>query len=73
MHHLIGTLVIGALAGGLAGRGARVRPAVRKVVKGGIVAKRKIDAVTASAWDEMQKLVDEARADLDQAGTEQHS
>jgi len=43
---------------------------VRKLVKGGIVAKRKIQAVGNAAIAETQKLVDEARADLDRAGTE---
>jgi hypothetical protein len=73
MHHVIGTLIIGALAGGLTSRCARLRPAVRGIVKGGIAAKRKIVAVSNTARVEMQKLVEEARADLNGAGTEQHS
>jgi hypothetical protein len=78
MHHLIGTFLVGAIAGGLAGWKSGLRPAVRGLVKGGIVAKRKIQAVTVSARTEMQKLIDEARADLnqadlDQGGMEQHS
>jgi len=72
MHHVLGTLVIGALAGGLAGRRVGVRPALRKVVKAGIVSKRKIGGITATAREEMQKLVAEARADLDH-GMEQHN
>ena len=73
MHHVIGTLIIGAFAGGVAGRSARLRPAFRGLVKGGIVMKRKIQSAGAAACGEMQKLVDEARADLDQAGTERQN
>jgi hypothetical protein len=43
---------------------------VRGLVKGGIVAKRKIQAVGTTALTETKKLVEEARADLDQGGTE---
>jgi hypothetical protein len=78
MHHLIGTFLVGAIAGGLAGRKPALRPAIRGLIKGGIIAKRKLETVTATARTEMQKLVDEARADLNQAhlnqaGMEQHS
>jgi hypothetical protein len=66
MHHLIGALVIGAVAGKVAGDSGRSRPLVRRIVKGGIVAKRKLEAVGASAIAETRKLVDEARADLDE-------
>ena len=72
MHHVIGTLLIGAVAGGVAGNRDRRRPLVRKLVKGGIVAKRKLQAAGATAVAETQKLVDEARAELDQTGTEMH-
>ena len=41
MHHVIGALLIGAVAGGVAGNRDKRRPVVRKLVKGGIVAKRK--------------------------------
>jgi hypothetical protein len=73
MHHFIGAFLIGALAGGAAGRSAALRRALRKIVKGGITAKRKMEAMTAIGRAEIQKLVEEARADLDRAGTEQHS
>jgi hypothetical protein len=73
MHHLIGTFVIGAIAGALGGRSSCLRPAMKGLVKGGIAAKRKIEAVTATARTEVEKLVEEARADLNQSGTEQHS
>lgn len=69
MHHVIGTLLIGAVAGGVAGNRDRRRPLVRKIVKGGIVAKRKLQAAGAAAIAETQRLVDEARAELDQAET----
>jgi hypothetical protein len=73
MHHVIGALLVGAVAGGLSGNRARMRPMVRGLVKGGIVAKRKIEAVGIAALGETKKLVEEARADLDQTGTEPES
>jgi len=72
MHHVVGALLVGAVAGGVAGNRDRRRPLVRRLVKGGIVAKRKLQAVGATAIAETRKLVDEARADLDQQGTEMH-
>jgi hypothetical protein len=66
MHHVIGAVVIGAVAGGVASNSKRRRPLVRKLVKGGIMAKRKLQAAGAAAIAETQKLVDEARAELDQ-------
>jgi hypothetical protein len=72
MHHVIGTLLIGAVAGKVAGNRDKRRPLVRKLVKGGIVAKRKLQAAGATVIAETQKLVDEARAELDQTGTEMH-
>jgi hypothetical protein len=70
MHHMIGTLLIGAVAGGVAGNRDKRRPLVRRLVKGGIVAKRKLQAAGATAIAETQKLVDEARAELDRPETE---
>jgi len=70
MHHVIGTLLIGAVAGGVAGNRDRRRTVVRRLVKGGIVTKRKIQAVSAAAIAETRKLVEEARADLDRPSTE---
>ena len=72
MHHVIGTLLFGAVAGGVAGNRDKRRPLVRRLVKGGIMAKRKLEAAGAAAIAETQKLVNEARAELDQAGTEMH-
>jgi len=72
MHHVIGTLLIGAVAGGVAGNRDKRRPLVRKLVKGGIVVKRRLQTAGETAIAETRKLVDEARADLDQAGTEMH-
>jgi len=71
MHHLIGFAVFGAVLGGISASGSKnkVRPVVRNLVKGGIVAKRKIDVYRAAAVSEAQKLVDEARADLDKPRT----
>jgi hypothetical protein len=68
MHHVIGTLLIGAVAGNRDKR----RPLVRRLVKGGIVAKRKLQAAGETAIAETRKLVEEARADLDRPATELH-
>jgi hypothetical protein len=65
MHHVIGTLFIGMMAGGATGNRARLRPIARRVVKVGLVAKRKIESIAATTLEETQKLVDEARGDLD--------
>ena len=72
MHHVIGTLLIGAVAGGVAGNRDKRRPLVRKLVKGGIVVKRKLQTAGETAIAETRKLVDEARADLDRPGKEAH-
>ena len=72
MHHVIGFVLLGAALGGVSatrGKG-KGRPVLRGLVKGGIVAKRKIDAYRAAAVSGAQKLVDEARAELDQPRTE---
>lgn len=73
MHHIIGALLVGAVAGGVSGNRARMRPMVRGLVKGGIMAKRKVQAVGTTALSETKKLVEEARADLDHTGTEPRS
>jgi hypothetical protein len=72
MHHIAGFVVIGAAVAGISATGGRgkVRPVLRRLVKAGIVAKRKIDAYRAVAASEAQKLVEEARAELDQPRTE---
>ena len=69
MQHVIGAVLWGVVAGTVTCNRAHVRPAVRGLVKGGIVAKRKIQATAATAIAETQKLVDEARADLDRERT----
>lgn len=71
MHHILGALVIGGLAGAATRGKVQLRSALRGAVKGGIVAKRKVQAVAAGAIAESQKLVDEARAELDRPSTEQ--
>jgi hypothetical protein len=75
MHHIIGFAVVGAALGGMSATGnkSKVRPALRNLVKGGIVAQRKINAYRATAVSEAQKLVDEARAELDQPRTTQEA
>lgn len=75
MHHIIGFAVVGAAVGGTFATGSKgkVRPALRSLVKGGIMAQRKINAYRATALSEAQKLVDEARAELDQPRTAQEA
>lgn len=73
MHHVIGAVLVGVAAGTVTGKRTQVRPVVRGLVKGGIVAKRRIQAVTATAISETHKLVEEARADLDRTGMEQQN
>jgi hypothetical protein len=75
MHHIIGFAVVGAALGGVAATGSKgkARPALRSLVKGGIVAQRKINSYRAAALSEAQKLVNEARAELDQPRTAQEA
>jgi hypothetical protein len=72
MHHIAGFVVIGAAVAGISATRdkGKVRPLLRSLVKSGIVAKRKVDAYRAAAVSEAQKLVEEARAELDQPRTE---
>jgi hypothetical protein len=73
LHHIIAPLVVGAITGGVAGDRQRRRPVLRSIVKCGIVAKRKLEAAGATAIAETRRLVEEARAELDQPGTESHN
>jgi hypothetical protein len=75
MHHILGFVVIGAALSGVSATGSKgkVRPALRSLVKGGIVVQRRINAYRAAALSEAQKLVDEARAELDQPRTAQEA
>jgi hypothetical protein len=66
MHHLIGAMVVAAVAGGAATNRVEVRSGLRRLVKGGLVAKRKFQALGATVAEEARKIADEARADLDQ-------
>jgi hypothetical protein len=70
MHHVIGAMVVGAIAGGATRNRIQMRSGLRRLVKGGIIAKRKVQTLGTTAVDEARKLVEEARADLDQPGTE---
>ena len=70
MHHLIGAVLVGVVAGGATGNRVRFRSGVRRLVQGGILAKRRIEALAASVREDAEKIVDEARADLDNRGTE---
>ncbi|MCU1233573.1 MAG: hypothetical protein JWP63_1540 [Candidatus Solibacter sp.] len=73
MHHVIGAMVVGAVAGGSAYNRIQLRSGLRRLVKVGIIAKRKVQSLGDAAVDEARKLVDEARADLEQPGTERPS
>jgi hypothetical protein len=76
MHHIIGFVVIGAALGAISATQSKgkakaevktkVRPVLRSLVKSGILVKRKINSYRTTAVSEAQKLVDEARAELDQ-------
>lgn len=63
MHHLIGSLLIGAVLGATSRQ--RLRPYLRKAVKGGIAVGRKAQAITESVRKEANVLVEEARTELD--------
>ena len=73
MHHLLGALIVGGIAGGATSDRPRLRRTLRGLVKGGIIAKHKIQVVGTSMAEEAQKLVTEARTELDREGTEPHS
>jgi hypothetical protein len=64
MHHVIGALAIGAL-GGVSIQRIKVRPAMRSLVKAGIVAQRRLEEIGSAARAQVHELVEEARADLD--------
>jgi hypothetical protein len=65
MHHLIAAVFAGSIFGGAASsQRVKVRSALRQVIKGGIVAKRKMEAFGAAAAAETHKLVEEAQAEL---------
>ena len=80
MHHIMPFVVIGAALGAISATQSKgktkdevkgkVRPVLRSLVKGGLVAKRKIDSYRTAAVSEAQKLVEEARAELDHPTTE---
>ena len=64
MYCVIGSLVLGAAAGG-ATRKITWRPFVKTSFKQGIVLSRKMRSIAAAARDQAERLVDEARAELD--------
>jgi len=77
MCEVVGALIVGAVAGTAAGTAASkpagLRPMVRGMVKRGLIAKRKVESVSAAVAVEARKIVEEARLELDQTGMEQHS
>jgi hypothetical protein len=74
MHHIIAAVFAGSIFGGAASsQRVKVRSALRQVIKGGIVAKRKMEAFGAATMAETHKLVDEAQAELGNEATEHKS
>ena len=55
MHHVIGALAIGAIGGRAAGNSEKRRRIVRGLIKGGITAKRKMEAAAFTALAETKK------------------
>jgi hypothetical protein len=75
MHHIVGFVLFSAAAMGLSAsrEKSKIRPVLRSLVKSGIVAKRKLDAYRAAAVSETEKLVSEARAEIDKPKTEREA
>ena len=77
MCEVVGALIVGAVAGAAAGAAATkpagLRPMVRGIVKRGLVMKRKVESASAAVAVEARKIIEEARLELDQTGTEQHT
>ncbi|XYH93668.1 DUF5132 domain-containing protein [Sorangium sp. So ce1128] len=72
----LSSLAAGALFAPLVGRG--VRPLVRLIVKGGIVAQRELVGIVEGLREELQDIVAEAKAELGDlsesaAGDEAHA
>lgn len=63
MHHIIGGVLIGAIFGTASKE--RLRPYLRKAVKGGIVIGRKAQEIRESVRKETSDLMAEARTELD--------
>ena len=62
MHHIIGGILIGAIFA--TPRPKSVRPALRAVVRTGLVAQRKAQEMTESARTQFRTLVDEAKQEM---------
>ena len=77
MCEVVGALIVGAVAGTAAGAAATkpagLRPMVRGIVKRGLIVKRKVESASAAVAVEARKIIEEARVELDQTGTEQHT
>ena len=63
MHQIIGGIVIGAIVGKTSGK---IRPLLRKVVKGGLIAERKAKELGRSLRSEVDGIVAEAKTELEQ-------
>ena len=64
MHFVLGSLVLGAVAG----EGARKvtwRPLLRGAIKNAVLATRKVNKIALAVRKEAEELVAEARAELD--------
>ena len=64
MHHILGGVLIGAVLGGGTSK-QRLRPFLRRAVKGGILTARKARAVGESLRTQAADLIAEARAEID--------
>jgi hypothetical protein len=73
MHCIIGPMLFGAIAGGMGANRDRRRTLIRGIIKNGIAAKRKVEAMGATVVAEAEKITEEARQELDRAETELHS
>ena len=73
MCHIVGAMIVGAAAGTAARKPAGLRPVVRGIIQGGLIATRKVKSAGEAVAKEAHKIVEEARLELDQAGTEQHT
>jgi hypothetical protein len=63
MHHILGTILVGAVFGSAAK--SKLRPVLRKAVKGGLIVQRKAEQLGRNVRAGANELVAEARADLD--------
>jgi len=64
MHHVLGSILIGAAIFGSATKN-KLRPVLRKAVKGGLIVQREAQRFGRNIRAGADELVAEARADID--------